>query len=125
MPQHIYFSDDDAPPVASTSAPAGTQFARCCASARVDYDFKDPCYVFKVVRSHDGARLAATLSNHTIKTYSVHGEGLSHAGDVLAHAKTITDAAFPLADAPGALFSASADGSVRAWDLRSGQEAER
>ena len=124
MPQHIHFDDEDPQPVASTSAPA-TQFARCCSSARVDYDFSDPCYVFKVVRSHDGSRLAATLSNNTIKTYSVHGEGLSHAGDVLAHSKTITDAAFPLADAPHALYSSSADGSVRAWDLRTSQLAER
>ncbi|KAI8472326.1 MAG: WD40-repeat-containing domain protein [Monoraphidium minutum] len=124
MQKHIYFDEDAAPPVASTSAPAGTQFARCCSTARVDYDFGDPCYVFKVVRSHDGSRLAATLSNNTIKTYSIHGEGLSHAGDVLAHNKTITDASFPLEDAPYALYSSSADGSVRAWDSRSAQQAE-
>ncbi len=80
--------------------------------------------MFKVVRSHDGSRLAATLSNNAIKTYSVHGEAFSHAGDILAHTKTITDASFPLRDAPQALYSSSADGSVRGWDLRTGQAAE-
>lgn len=90
----------------------------------MDYDFNDPCYIFKVVLSHCGQRLAATLSNNTIKTYTVHGEAVTHAGDVLAHSKTITDALFPLPDAPLLLYSSSADGTVRGWDLRSGQQAE-
>lgn len=125
MPQHLNFSDEEVPAAGPTPTPAAIQFARCCSSARVDYDFNDPCYVFKVVSNHDGSRLAATLSNNTIKTYSVHAEALSHAGDVLAHTGTITDASFPLSDAPHALYSSSADSSVRGWDLRSGQQAER
>jgi len=130
MPQHVYFpDDDDAPPAAAAAPPAAataaaTQFARCCSTARVDFNFQDPCYVFKAVRSGDGSRIAAALSNHTLKTYTVRGEALSHAGDVSAHSKTITDVGFPLPDAPHALYSSSADGSVRGWDLRSGQAAE-
>jgi WD40 repeat protein len=126
MPNHVYFDDDDSTqPFASTSTAATQiQYARCCCNARVDYDFGDPCYVFKIVRSHDGLRLAATLSNNTIKTYSIHADALSHAGDLRGHSKRITDARFPLPDAPHALYSCSSDGTVRGWDLRSGQQAE-
>lgn len=150
MPTHIYFNDDEEQAAGTTaaqaqqqhagnpaavaavgagasspSAVAGPQMARCCSSARVDYNFADPCYVFKVARSPDGARLAATLSNNAIKTYSVHADSLSHAGDIQAHAKRINDASFPFQDAPQALYSCSADGTVRGFDARNGQEAER
>lgn len=153
MPTHIYFAEEEeevgapsssraaavaapapAPAVvgaavptatAAAAAAVGPQFARCCSSARVDYNYEDPCYVFKVVRSLDGSRLAATLSNNAIKTYSIHGDAITHAGDIQAHTKKVTDAVFPLADAPHALYSCSADGTVRGFDARSAHEVER
>eukprot|EP00877_Chromochloris_zofingiensis_P001510 jgi/Chrzof1/1135/Cz01g41150.t1 len=131
---HIYFPDDteQAQPIASTpapssssyGAPAQTQYARCCNSARVDFQFSDPCYVFKAISSPDASHIAASLSNHIIKTYTCQEASLTHVGNLSGHSDTITNIIFPLSDCPYALYSSSRDGSVRGWDLRSGQQAE-
>ena len=127
---HIYFKDEEAEPAVATEQPVAstsgrTPFARCCARARVDYDPADPCYVFKANRSPDSGTVAASLSNGYIKLYACTHTSLSHVGDIAAHANTISDIAFPLAGYSSALFSCSRDGTVKGWDLRTRQLAER
>lgn len=127
---HIYFSDeDDGAAGPSTSAPntsaAATKLAQCCSRARVDYNMKDSCYVFKAIRNSDNSIVAASLSNNLVKLYSCGTSGLSHVADIAAHQDTISDVQFPLVAAPQALYSCSRDGFVKGWDLRSQQQVER
>eukprot|EP00882_Tetradesmus_deserticola_P015781 GHRQ01016816.1.p1 GENE.GHRQ01016816.1~~GHRQ01016816.1.p1 ORF type:complete len:160 (+),score=45.90 GHRQ01016816.1:753-1232(+) len=106
-------------------AAARTSFAHCCSRARIDYNSKNPCYVFKAIISPDNSALAASLSNNAIKLYSCSVAGLSHVVDIPAHSATISDVQFPFSSLPQALYSCSRDGHVKAWDLRSRQLAER
>lgn len=135
---HIYFTEegDVAGSEPSTSQPAaaavaavgvpGTRFAVCCSRARVSYNDADPTYVFKAARSPDNSTVATSLSNNSIKLYSCGPSGLGHAGDFpAAHQATISDIQFALPEVPHALYSCSRDGHVKAWDLRSRQQAER
>jgi WD40 repeat protein len=132
---HIYFTDegDEAGAQPSTSEPAAaaagvpsTRFAVCCSRARVSFNEADPTYVFKAARSPDNSTIASSLSNNSIKLYSCGPAGLGHAGDIsAAHQATISDIQFALPDVPHALYSCSRDGHVKAWDLRSRQQAER
>lgn len=113
------------PPAAPSPAASGLRLPRCLCSVRVDFnDLSDPCYVFKVVRSADASVFAASVSNNRIKLYGMQASNLTHIGDLTGHGGTITDVAFPLVDAPHALFSASRDGTVRGWDTRAGRQAE-
>ena len=50
---------------------------------------------------------------------------LSFAGELKGHKQAISQVTCPLPDAPHALFSSSADGTVRGWDIRSRQEVQR
>jgi len=131
---HLYFTDegDVAGSEPSTSTPAAaagpqpTRFAVCCSRARVSFNDKDPTYVFKASRSLDCSTVAASLSNNAIKVYNCGPAGLGHAGDIQnAHQNTISDIQFALPDVAHALYSCSRDGHVKAWDLRSRQQAER
>lgn len=113
-------------PSTSAPGPSSAQLAHCCSNARVDFDFRDPCYVFKAVLSPDSATIAASLSNNAIKTFACsHPAALVAAGDLpSAHTGTITDVGFPLPDCPHALYSSSRDGTVKGWDLRTKQQAD-
>eukprot|EP00879_Flechtneria_rotunda_P022381 GHRR01023616.1.p1 GENE.GHRR01023616.1~~GHRR01023616.1.p1 ORF type:complete len:126 (+),score=29.19 GHRR01023616.1:180-557(+) len=123
---HIYFVEEGEAPVVSTSAPAPvTTYAHCCSRARVDYNAADPCYVFKAVRNCDSSLVAASLSNNAVKLYYCSISELGHTGDIAAHQGTISDIQFPLPGCPHALYTCSRDGHVKAWDLRSKQQAER
>jgi WD40 repeat protein len=141
---HIYFTDDgdvaaggvqqqqpstsQPAAAAAPSVPQGTstRFAACCSRARVSYNDADPTYVFKACRSPDNATVATSLSNNSIKVYNCTPAGLGHAGDIpAAHQATISDIQFALPDVAHALYSCSRDGHVKAWDLRSRQQAER
>lgn len=146
---HIYFTEEgDVSGQPSTSQPAAAaavaspaagavaaatqqtatapRFAVCCSRARVSYNDSDPTYVFKACRSPDSATVAAALSNNSIKVYTCAPTGLGHTGDLAAaHQATISDIQFALPDVPHALYSCSRDGHVKAWDLRSRQQAER
>lgn len=104
--------------------PVNPQMATCLSSTRVDFDYQDPCYVFKAVCSPDGLTLAASVSSNKIKIYNFHNASPVHAGDLHAHGATITDICFPFADCPSATYSSSRDGTVKGWDLRSGAEVE-
>jgi WD40 repeat protein len=143
---HIYFNEEGdvagaqpstsqpaaaagAPPAAAVPTAAGvhsTRFAACCSRARVSYNDSDPTYVFKAARSPDNSTVATSLSNNAIKVYACGPAGLGHAGDIAsAHQGSITDLQFALPEVPHALYSCSRDGQVKAWDLRSRQQAER
>lgn len=130
---HTYFTDDGnatqaAAAVASASAGGAVACTRaaCCSRARVSFNDADPTYVFKAARSPDGAGVAASLSNGSIKLYSAGQAQLVHVGDIPgAHQGTITDIQFALPAVPHALYSCSRDGSIKAWDVRTRQLAER
>jgi hypothetical protein len=51
--------------------------------------------------------------------------GLQFAGDLAGHSGPITDAHFALPEEPSLLHTSSADGTVRGWDVRSGQTVEQ
>jgi len=60
--------------------------------------------------------MAVSLSTNAIKLYGpATGQYL---GDCLGHTNTISDIAFPDSSSPNILCSSSADGTVRAWDIR-------
>lgn len=137
---HVYFTDEGdakgasattsqdtaAAAVAATAAGTPTRWAVCCSRARVSYNDLDSTYVFKATSSLDSSTVAAALSNNAIKLYTCAPSGLGHAGDIpAAHQNTISDIQFALPDLPHALYSCSRDGHVKAWDLRSRQQAER
>lgn len=60
--------------------------------------------------------MAVSLSTNAIKLYGpATGQYL---GDCLGHTNTVSDISFPDASSPNILCSSSADGTVRAWDIR-------
>ncbi|EFJ51916.1 hypothetical protein VOLCADRAFT_86900 [Volvox carteri f. nagariensis] len=132
---HIRFDSDDEDmgsgqgPQPSTSAPAGPpgtlKLPTCCGSARVDFNFNDPCYVFRALPSPSGDLVAASVSNHAIKLYQPSGPQLSLVGELRGHTGTVTDLSFSSTSQPYAILSSSADGSLAVWDVRSMQLAER
>lgn len=106
------------------SAPCATLNA--VSVVKTDFDTGDQCYVLHVAATADLTSVAASLSNNTIKLYSAReAGGLSFVGTFDRHTDTITSISYPLADTPHALYSSSEDGSVRGWDVRSGQQVER
>ncbi len=144
---HIHFEDSDnegmgdagpsvaaaAPAPAIASAPTGPagqlKTPVCCGSARVDFNFNDPCYVFRALPNPATGMVAASVSNNTIKLYQNSGPQLSLVGELRGHTGRITDLAFPGPSTSGGpanlVMSSSADGTVVAWDTRTGQPAER
>ena len=93
---------------------------------KTDFDARDQCYVFDIAASADSASLAVSLSNNAIKLYTAQGTGgLAYVGELIGHTDTISALAFAGTDNPHSLYSSSADGSVRAWDSRSGQQTHR
>jgi hypothetical protein len=127
---HIRFDDEEEDvSMAAPAAPAPStscQMASCSSAARVDFEFSDPCYVFRAIRSPDCSHVAASLSNGNIKTYSCSTAALVAVGDLAgAHGAPTSDIAFPLADSAHALYSCSRDGMIKGWDLRAMQQAEQ
>lgn len=51
--------------------------------------------------------------------------GLAFVGDLLGHEGMLRQLRFCLPEQPTLLHSCAADGSVRGWDTRSGQQVER
>ncbi|KAJ7292369.1 hypothetical protein O6H91_Y281600 [Diphasiastrum complanatum] len=60
--------------------------------------------------------MAVSLSTHAIKTYSPFSG--QFVGECLGHSSTISEIAFPDSSSPHMLCSSSADGTIRAWDIR-------
>lgn len=132
---HLRFDDDDdmdavpsttAPAVpvlhaaASTIAPA--LLPHVCCSLRVDSNNSSPSYVFSVDVSPAHDACVASTSERLIKAYAMSPAALVHVADLTGHEATISDAAF---SGTHTVHSCSRDGTVRGWDLRSRNEAER
>ena len=93
---------------------------------RTDFDSGDQCYVFDVAASTNLGIVAAALSNNTVKLYNTRESGgFTYMGELKGHTDVISEISFAGDDNPHALYSSSEDGSVRGWDSRSGQQAER
>lgn len=73
-------------------------------------------YITHLERSCDGGVVAAALSSLEIKLYS--SQTMLSLGQLSGHTDPLTQLAFSPADCH-ALFSASEDGTVRGWDVRS------
>lgn len=96
-----------------------------CCSIRVDFKHNDPCYVFRTTHSATSNLVAASVSDNSVKIYSLKGNQLVHQAGLLGHTGTITDINFCSSDTtPDVLMSSSKDGSVRGWDARSGHQVE-
>ncbi|KAG0561256.1 hypothetical protein KC19_9G049100 [Ceratodon purpureus] len=93
--------------------------AKCKLSTSIQASFgapDDPDYVFDIAANGDNSTMAVSLSTNAIKLYGpATGQYL---GDCLGHTNTISDISFPDASSPSVLCSSSADGTVRAWDIR-------
>ena len=93
---------------------------------RTDFDTGDQCYVFHVAASMHTGTVAAALSNHTVKLYNARDSGgFTYLGELKGHADVVSEIAFAGDDEPHALYSSSEDGSIRGWDSRTGQQAQR
>jgi hypothetical protein len=69
--------------------------------------------------------VAVSLSNHTVKLYRPRESCLEYERDLAGHSSTISDVQYALPDAPHALHTSSADGTVLGWDTRSGKQVEK
>ena len=86
-----------------------------------DFDKNDQCYVLHLAHAAATGSLAAALSNRHIKLFALKDSGIQFVGDLCGHTGPITSAHCPLIDEPSLLQTSSTDGTVREWDLRSGQ----
>jgi len=77
-------------------------------------------YCFDVAATHEA--FAVSASNGAIKVYAHGPRGVALAQRLEGHQGRINDLAFDRGN-PGILWTAAADGTVRAWDLRSGRAA--
>lgn len=62
---------------------------------------------------------------HTPPTRCCSEGGLTFAGDLVGHEGMVRELSFALPDQPHLLHSCAADGTVRGWDARVGQQVER
>lgn len=93
---------------------------------RTDFDTGDQCYVFHVAASTHNGTVAAALSNHAVKLYTTRDSGgFTYLGELKGHTGVVSEIAFAGDDNPHALYSSSEDGSIRGWDSRTGQQAQR
>lgn len=92
---------------------------------KTDFNSGDRCYVFHVTASTHAGTVAAALSNHSIKLYNSRDSGrFTYLGELNGHTDAVSEIAFAGEDNPHALYSSSEDGTIRAWDSRSGQQAQ-
>ena len=104
-------------------APPRTSSFSLLSTISTDYDQKDQCYVLHLAHSPATGTVAAALSNKQIKLFNLNNGGLQFTGNLSGHTGTITSAQCPLSEEPYLLQTTSADGTVREWDLRTGQAA--
>lgn len=81
-------------------------------------------YVLELAASASRDCLAAALSDGRCQLYAVSGAMMDLAGECVGHKGAITGLLMD-AGTPDQLLSCSLDASVRAWDLRSGQQTQQ
>lgn len=88
-----------------------------------DYDDLDHCYVLSLTKLALTDVVAAALSNHKLKLYSLDDSALRFSGELVGHRGIIYDVT--VTDAlPNSIFTVCQDGMVREWDARSGQAVQ-
>lgn len=88
-------------------------------SVSTDYDNLDRCYVLHLSYSQPASLLAAALSTRAVKLYSLRETRLQYTGQLEGHTGRITATSFLPDNENSMLQTASADGSIREWDVRS------
>jgi phosphoribosyl-AMP cyclohydrolase len=88
-------------------------------SVSTDYDNLDRCYVLHLSYSQPAALLAAALSTRAVKLYSLRETRLQYTGQLEGHTGRITGTSFLPENDNSLLQTASTDGSIREWDVRS------
>lgn len=88
-----------------------------------DYDSSDRCYVLDLAKLPSNSRLAAALTNHRVKVYSIGDGSIQYNGELAGHAGPIHELE-TLASEPDIIITACEDGLVREWDLRSGKAVQ-
>ncbi|SPO21621.1 probable U5 snRNP-specific 40 kD protein (novel WD-40 repeat protein) [Ustilago trichophora] len=73
--------------------------------------------------SRDGSRIAAASADRTISIWSVYGD-CANIGQLKGHSKAVTCLAFSN-NVSDALYSGSADGTIIAWNLTTGEKQRR
>lgn len=130
---HTHFGDEeeevamvDAGARSAPPQPAGSaSLPVCCGSLRVDSNRNNPSYVFKTACNATRDAAVASTSDNIIKAFSLQASQLAHVCDFKGHTQTISDVMFTDPACSSTLHSSSHDGTVRGWDCRSGQQAER
>jgi WD40 repeat protein len=81
-------------------------------------------YVLELAATPGRDMLAAALSDGSCRQYAVRGAALDLAGECSGQKGAVTGLMVH-PDAPDLLLSSSVDGTVRGWDMRSGQQIEQ
>lgn len=79
--------------------------------------------ILDVKFSRDGSRIAAASADRTISIWSVYGD-CANIGQLQGHSKAVTCLAFSN-NISDALYSGSADGTIIAWSLTTGEKQRR
>lgn len=79
--------------------------------------------ILDVKFSHDGSRIAAASADRTISIWSVYGD-CANIGQLKGHSKAVSCLAFS-SNISEILYSGSADGTLIAWSLATGEKQRR
>lgn len=79
--------------------------------------------ILDVKFSRDGSRIAAASADRTISIWSVYGD-CANIGQLKGHSKAVTCLGFSN-NIPDALYSGSADATIIAWSLKTGEKQRR
>jgi hypothetical protein len=102
-------------PLQSPLPPRNARVVRTTCASRVGRRRRHSC-------SAAQDQVAVSMSNHRIKLYRPRESGLEYERDLQGHSNTISDLQYALPDAPHALHSCAADGTVLGWDTRVGKQ---
>ncbi|CAD7702649.1 unnamed protein product [Ostreobium quekettii] len=82
-------------------------------------------YVLHAACCGDAAIAAVALSDGCIKVFGIGDGRLAHLTDMHGHGAAVAGICFRVPGAVAPLHSCAADGTVRAWDMRTGKEEQR
>mmetsp|Transcript_9252 Transcript_9252/g.17334 ORF Transcript_9252/g.17334 Transcript_9252/m.17334 type:complete len:415 (-) Transcript_9252:397-1641(-) len=96
----------------------------CCSTARVDYASDDPSYIFKAIYNSANQTVASSVSDNSIKLFTLRESGLSLISNLTGHDNTITELSWTSPAEPNNIHTSSTDGTIRGWDIRTGKQTE-